>query len=109
MGDFKFFYGQDFDVAQYEDSMNEGEEEEDHDEEDVAWEDDEEGDDEDEEEEKEEVSYFVNNDCSWLKTFHIQRGKKVVSNSLGPVDFAIGLVNSVLNLRDGQMICFGEF
>ena len=31
----------------------------------------------------------------------IQRAKKVVSDSLGPVDFAIGLVNSVLNLPDG--------
>ena len=34
-----------------------------------------------------------------------QRAKKVVSNSLGLVDFAIGLVNSVLNLPDGQVMC----
>ena len=31
-----------------------------------------------------------------------QRAKKVVSDSLGLVDFTIGLVNSVLNLPDGQ-------
>ena len=29
-----------------------------------------------------------------------QRAKKVVSNSLGLVDFALGLVNSVLNLSE---------
>ena len=38
-----------------------------------------------------------------------QRAKKVVSNSLGLVDFAIGLVNSVLNLPNGQVMCFEEF
>ena len=32
--------------------------------------------------------------------------KKVVSDSLGLVDFAIGLVNSVFNLPDGQMMFF---
>ena len=32
----------------------------------------------------------------------IQRAKKVVSDSLGLVDFAIGLVNSVLNFPNGQ-------
>ena len=32
-----------------------------------------------------------------------QRAKKVVSDSQGLVDFAIGLVNSVLNLPDGQV------
>ena len=32
-----------------------------------------------------------------------QRGKKVVSDSPGLVDFAIGLVNSVLNLPNGQV------
>ena len=31
-----------------------------------------------------------------------QRARKVVSDSPGLVDFAIGLVNSVLNLPDGQ-------
>ena len=30
-----------------------------------------------------------------------QHAKKVVSDSLGQVDFAIGLVNSVINLPDG--------
>ena len=36
--------------------------------------------------------YFTNN---------IQRAKKVVCGSPGLVDFAIGLVNFVLNLHDG--------
>jgi len=35
-----------------------------------------------------------------------QRAKKVVSNIPGLVDFAIGLVNSVFNLPDGQVIFF---
>ena len=38
-----------------------------------------------------------------------QRAKKVVSDSPGLVDFAIGLVNSVFNLPDGQVMCFEEF
>ena len=38
-----------------------------------------------------------------------QRAKKVVSDSLGLPDFAIGLVNSVLNSPDGQMMVFEEF
>ena len=38
-----------------------------------------------------------------------QRAKKVVSNSPGLVDFAIGLVNSVLNLPDGQVMFFEKF
>ena len=33
-----------------------------------------------------------------------QRAKKVVSDSLGLVDFVIGLVNSVFNLPDGQVM-----
>ena len=32
-----------------------------------------------------------------------------MSNSPGLVDFAIGLVNSVLNLPDGQVASFEEF
>ena len=36
----------------------------------------------------------------------IQRAKKVVSDSPGLVDFAIGPVNSVLNLPDGQVKIF---
>ena len=38
-----------------------------------------------------------------------QRAKKVVSDSLGLVDFAIGLANSVFNLPDGQVMFFEEF
>ena len=38
-----------------------------------------------------------------------QRAKKVVSHSLGLVDFAIGLANSVLNLPDWQVKYFEEF
>ena len=38
----------------------------------------------------------------------IQHAKKVVSNSPGLVDFAIGLVNSVFNLPDGQVMSFEE-
>ena len=32
-----------------------------------------------------------------------------MSDSPGLVDFAIGLVNSVINLPDGQVKCFEEF
>ena len=39
----------------------------------------------------------------------LQCAKKEVSDSLGLVDFAIGLVNSVINLPDGQVNFFGEF
>ena len=35
-----------------------------------------------------------------------QRARKVVSDSPGLVDFAIGLVNSVLNLPNGQRKIF---
>ena len=35
--------------------------------------------------------------------------KKVVSDSPGLVDFAMGLVNSVFNLPDGQVMFFEEF
>ena len=38
-----------------------------------------------------------------------QCAKKVVSDSPGLVDFAIGLVNSFINLLDGQMKFFEEF
>ena len=38
--------------------------------------------------------------------YNIQHAKKVVSDSPGLVDFAIGLVNSVFNLPDGQVIFF---
>ena len=38
----------------------------------------------------------------------MQRVKKVVSDSPGLVGFAIGLVNSVINLPDGQVEFFEE-
>ena len=38
----------------------------------------------------------------------IQHAKKVESNSPGLVDFAIGLVNSVFNLSEGQVMFFEE-
>ena len=37
------------------------------------------------------------------KLLHIQLAKKVLSDSPGLVDFAIGLVNSVFNSPDGQV------
>ena len=40
---------------------------------------------------------------------HVQRAKKVVSDSLGQVDFVIGLVNSVFNLPDWQVMFFEEY
>ena len=39
----------------------------------------------------------------------IQCAKKTVSDNLGLVDFAIGLVNSVLNLPDSQVKILGIF
>ena len=39
----------------------------------------------------------------------VERAKKVVSDSPGLVDFAIGLDNSVFNLPDGQVMFFEEF
>ena len=39
----------------------------------------------------------------------IQLAKKVVSDSPGLLDFAIGLVYSVFNLPNGQVIFFEEF
>ena len=40
---------------------------------------------------------------------HWQCAKKVVSDSPGLVNFAIGLVNSVFNLPDGQVMFFEKF
>ena len=37
----------------------------------------------------------------------VQHAKTVVAESPGLVDFAIGLVNLVLNLPDGQVEVFG--
>ena len=39
----------------------------------------------------------------------MQCAKKVVSDSPRLVDFAIGLVNPVFNLPDGQVMFFEEF
>ena len=39
----------------------------------------------------------------------MQRAKKVVSDSLGLVDFVSRLVNSVFHLPDGQVMFFEEF
>ena len=39
----------------------------------------------------------------------LQRAKKVMSDSPGLVDFAIGLVNSVFNLPNGQVMFFEQF
>ena len=47
--------------------------------------------------------------CRPKKWVHLQRAKKVVSDSPGLVDFAIWLVNSVINLPDGRMNFFEEF
>ena len=41
--------------------------------------------------------------------YTLQRAKKVLSDSLGLVDFAIGLVNSVFILPDGQVMFYEEF
>ena len=40
---------------------------------------------------------------------YVQLAKKVVSDSPRLVDFAFGLVNSVLNLPDGQENFLGKF
>ena len=51
---------------------------------------------------------LYNNSLLLLNTLTLQRAKKVVSNSLGLVDFAIGLVIVVLNLPDGQVLFVRE-
>ena len=48
------------------------------------------------------VLYYANKGSDDI----IQDAKKVVSNSLGLVDFVLVLVNSVLNLPDGQAKIF---
>ena len=40
------------------------------------------------------------------QSLSVQRAKKVVSDSQLLADFAIGLVNSVFNLPDGQVMLF---
>ena len=49
------------------------------------------------------VHFFV-----FLSYLQVQRAKKVVSDSPGLVDFAIGLVIFVFNLPDGQVLFWGE-
>ena len=44
-----------------------------------------------------------------MPTCPIQCAQKVVSDSPGLMDFAIGLVNSVFNLPDGQVMFYEEF
>ena len=44
-----------------------------------------------------------------LLSLLVQRAKKVVSDSPGLVDFAIGPVVFVFNLPDGQVLFFGKF
>ena len=44
-----------------------------------------------------------------LHVIHAQHAKKVVSDNQGLVDFAIGLVNSVFHLPNGQVMFFEEF
>ena len=43
-----------------------------------------------------------------FKSVLLKHAKKVVSDSPGLVDFAIGLVIFVLKLPDGQVLFFGE-
>ena len=52
--------------------------------------------------------YHFNTSVSFPKSMPLQRAKKVLSDSPGLVDFAIGLVIFVLNLPDGQVLFFGE-
>ena len=49
------------------------------------------------------VSYVLQAACSLKCRNASQRTKKVVSNRPGLVDFAIGLLNPVLNLPKGQV------
>ena len=44
-----------------------------------------------------------------FKCYFVQHAKKAVSDNPGLVDFAIGLVNSVVNLPDGQVMFFEQF
>ena len=49
-----------------------------------------------------------NTDDPFIQILCLQRAKKVVSDSPGLVDFAIGLVIFVFNLPDGQVLFSGE-
>ena len=52
---------------------------------------------------------ILSRECLQSSVYFSQRAKKVVSDSPGLVDFAIGLVNSVFNLPDGQVMFYEEF
>ena len=45
----------------------------------------------------------------YIQMYLRQRAKKVMSDSPGLVDFAVGLVKSVFNLPNGQVMFFEEF
>ena len=51
---------------------------------------------------------FCFNDCWAIILLYLQCAKKVMSDSPGLVDFAIGLVIFVLHLPDGQVLFFWE-
>ena len=53
-------------------------------------------------------NYFITDCSSQSGKVNFQHAKKVVSDSPGLVDFAIGLVIFVLNLPNGQVPFFGE-
>ena len=55
---------------------------------------------------KKKVTYLEIDTVCFVKIVQVsaQRGKKVVSDNTGLVDFAIGLVIFVLNLPDGYVI-----
>ena len=50
--------------------------------------------------------YYIFGKLEFTVEHITQRAEKVVSDSPGLVDFAIGLVNSVINLPDGQVKFF---
>ena len=55
------------------------------------------------------VRVFQNGEVSLWISIVPQHAKKVVSDSPGLLDFAIGLVNSIINWPDGQVKCFEKF
>ena len=54
------------------------------------------------------ISAIISQTSFRNKQVVVQRAKKVVSDSLGLVDFAFGLLIFVLNFSDGQVLLFGE-
>ena len=53
-------------------------------------------------------THFTHSSVLQLTTLQSQRAKKVMSDSVRLVDFAIGLVIFVLNLPNGQVLFFWE-